>query len=127
VKFHECTPRTICLTHDDVDIPSATPTQSIPASDFYGNDVTLNPVSADLSKKQSVYMISQNCWDLRRNIIKKWYDEFVEKNGEPPSDEIDMQLLPPAMTGAFFMCDGQPAAQLSARLQLITIDTTLGM
>ncbi|KAL7540626.1 hypothetical protein ACHAXR_010257 [Thalassiosira sp. AJA248-18] len=43
-----------------------------------------------------------------------WYNEYTESNGYPPPMDIDTQELPPAYIGAFFMCDGQPAANLSS-------------
>ncbi|KAL7512472.1 hypothetical protein ACHAXN_009686 [Cyclotella atomus] len=57
-----------------------------------------------------------DCSILLGFMMQHCQEMFFEENGKPPSDEIDIQLLPPAMTGAFFMCDGQPAAQLSAMI-----------
>ncbi|KAL9178464.1 hypothetical protein ACHAXT_003794 [Thalassiosira profunda] len=84
-------------------------------SDFYGrNNATLNVVKADLAKKESVCMIAQYTYDVRKMILQKWYEEQRTANGAPPPSNIDVQKLPPAYILSCFLCDGQPAAQLSA-------------
>eukprot|EP00956_Cyclotella_meneghiniana_P029732 scaffold72977_cov87-Cyclotella_meneghiniana.AAC.2 len=56
-------------------------------------------------------MIAQYTWDLRRQLIKK--------HDTPPQTDINLNDLPPSILGSFFMCDGQPAFQLS---NIIAID-----
>jgi hypothetical protein len=51
--------------------------------------------------------------NLRRMIMKKFYDEYTEEHGHPPPDTIDEQELPPAYIGQIFMCDRAPAASMS--------------
>ena len=80
-----------------------------PANRFYGHDTTLNSVMADLSKKSSTCMIAHNIMRVRRKILKSWWDEH--------KDDTDAEL-PAALLGGFFMCDGQPAAQMSQWLSI---------
>ena len=89
-----------------------------PGSAFYGSDITLNCVEVDLSKKPTICMISDYTWNVRKMILKKFYDESCAFN-EPPSPMMELNDLPPASIGAFFMCNGQPAAQL---LSIIAAD-----
>ena len=86
---------------------ATTSTANSPAapSRFYGRDITLNPVKADLSKKSSTCMIADYTMRVRRMILKKWMIE------NPDCSDVDN--LPAALIGGFFMCDGQPTAQLS--------------
>lgn len=84
-----------------------------PASNFYNENMTLNPIKADLSTKRAVYMIAQYAWDLRRQQLLSFYKDYETNHGHPPPDDIDIDDLPPSVIGAFFMCDGQPAAQFA--------------
>ena len=82
-------------------------------SSFYGDNITLNCVNVSLAKRSSCEAIAQYCWDVRKKILKTWYDDYGEKYGDFPHDGVADVELPPASIGAIFMCDGQPAAQFS--------------
>ena len=101
---HGLTPVNTEFTQDD---------SQAPKSAYYGHDITLNPVKADLSKKETTCMIFDYIWNVRRKIIKSWYTEYEENHGSTSSPSIDLAEPPPSSIGCFFMCDGQPAAQLS--------------
>ncbi|KAL7523895.1 hypothetical protein ACHAWF_001594 [Thalassiosira exigua] len=58
-------------------------------------------------------MIAKYVWSLREKMMRKFYDEFSARNACPPPIDIELSHLPPVSIGSFFMCDGQPAAQLS--------------
>ena len=92
--------------------------EKAPASSFYGYDISLNFMKADLAKKKTTCMIADYIWNIRKKNIKDWYDKYVASNSNdmPHSDPINLVALPPASIGAFFMCDGQPAAQLSSMI-----------
>ena len=89
--------------------PPSVPTPA--ASRFYGNNTSLNPVKADLSKKASICMIARYRMQVRKQSIRCW------KVVHPDSNSTDN--LPAALIGCFFLCDGQPVAQPS---KLIAID-----
>ena len=59
---------------------------------------------AHLSKKVATCMIADYTLRLRKIILKKWWDVH--------GDDTEIEQ-PAAAIVAFFMCDGQPAAQLS--------------
>ena len=83
------------------------------ASLFYGHSTTLNSVYADLAKKSSVAMIADYTWKLRVKILRTYWELH---HGD---DDFDTAPPPPAALGAFFCCDGAPAAMLA---QLIALD-----
>jgi len=53
-------------------------------------------------------MIAQYTLDTHRKVLKLWYEKH--KND---TNIRSIEILPAAVIGAFFICDGQPAAQLS--------------
>ena len=53
------------------DVNNGTSSKLTGASRFYGQDVTLNPVMADLSKKAATCMIADYTLHLRKMILKK--------------------------------------------------------
>ena len=81
---------------------------------FYGNNITLNPVKADLGKKQTTCAILHYVWSVRKKVLTDWYKEYEKEHMHPPPLDIDISELPPAYVGAIFMCDGQPAAKISS-------------
>ena len=83
-------------------------------STFYGNDISLNIVNEDLAQKNNTCMIAQYTVNVRRIVVKQWYDLYTSRHGQPPPNDIPLHELPPASIGAIFMCDGQPAANLSS-------------
>ena len=85
--------------------------------------MTLNPVKADLVKKQTTCMIADYTWRVRRKIMKKWWND---NKSTLPDDGSLPENLPAASLGAFFMCDGQPANQLMSlpRLEVLGDDST---
>ena len=46
-------------------------------SAFYGDNITLNPVKEDLSKKETTCMIFDYIWNVGKKIVKRWYDEYM--------------------------------------------------
>eukprot|EP00956_Cyclotella_meneghiniana_P039797 scaffold179681_cov22-Cyclotella_meneghiniana.AAC.1 len=64
-------------------------------------------------------MIAQYTWDLRRQQLRRFYDDYIKKHDTPPQTDINLNDLPPSILGSFFMCDGQPAVQSS---NMIAID-----
>ena len=70
---------------DDIDADSTNNDASLPASSFYGKDTTLNCENFDLAKKQAMCTIAQYCWDVRKMILRKFYDEYLANtDGVPP-------------------------------------------
>ena len=60
------------LTHG-VD-PVQDTTSGVTSDEFYGDDITLNPVKADPAKKQTTYMIVKYTRKVYHKIIKIWCD-----------------------------------------------------
>ncbi|EJK63705.1 hypothetical protein THAOC_15623 [Thalassiosira oceanica] len=80
--------------------------ESVPSL-FYGADTSLNVTRADLAEQGTVAMIAQYSVQVNLKVLRIWYDEN-------PSLRNNLAALPPSAThGAIFMCDGQPANQIS--------------